>query len=71
LKIQQIRELDDLELARQEKHLEGELFNLRIQNATGQLENIKRIWAVKKEIARIKTVIREKKPAQANVSSER
>jgi large subunit ribosomal protein L29 len=60
VKIKEIRELDLEELAGRESHLKGELFNLRIQNSSGQLENVKRIWAVKKEIARVKTIMREK-----------
>jgi large subunit ribosomal protein L29 len=70
LKIQQIRELDLDELARREVFLKDELFNLRIQNATSPLDNVKRIWAAKKEIARIKTVIREKQN-EALARSER
>jgi len=40
--------------------LKSELFNLRFQLATGQLENTSRINAVKKDIARVKTVLRER-----------
>ena len=47
------------ELDAQLKELKSELFNLRFQNATGQLANPKQIAACKKEIARIKTIIRE------------
>ncbi|MBR3751189.1 MAG: 50S ribosomal protein L29 [Clostridia bacterium] len=47
------------ELNAQLKELKSELFNLRFQNATGQLANPKQIAACKKEIARIKTIIRE------------
>ena len=43
----------------QEKQLKEELFNLRFQLATGQLENTARIKEVRKSIARIKTVLRE------------
>jgi large subunit ribosomal protein L29 len=48
------------ELAGKEKDLREELFNLRFQHATGQLENIMRIPQVRKDLARIKTVLREK-----------
>ncbi|MDD6203416.1 MAG: 50S ribosomal protein L29 [Firmicutes bacterium] len=47
------------ELNAQLKELKSELFNLRFQNATGQLANPKQISACKKEIARVKTMIRE------------
>lgn len=47
------------ELNAQLKELKSELFNLRFQNATGQLANPKQINACKKEIARVKTMIRE------------
>ena len=40
--------------------LKGELFNLRFQMATGQLENPMRVRDVKKSIARIKTILRER-----------
>ena len=42
------------------KDLKEELFNLRFQNATNQLENPMRISSVKKDIARVKTVLKEK-----------
>ena len=47
------------ELNAQLKELKSELFNLRFQNATGQLSNPKQISVCKKEIARIQTIIRE------------
>jgi len=43
-----------------EKELRKELFNLRFQIAKGELQNVKRVKAVKKEIARILTIITEK-----------
>jgi large subunit ribosomal protein L29 len=42
-----------------------ELFNLRFQNATGQLDNYKRLGELRKEVAQIKTVLREKELAQS------
>ena len=56
----ELRELGDAEL--QEKLREGkeELFNLRFQQATGQLENHGRMRAVKKDIARIYTLMTER-----------
>ena len=60
MKVKEIRELTTAEMLDQEKQLKEELFNLRFQLATGQLENTARIKEVRKSIARIKTVLREK-----------
>ena len=59
MKAKEIRELTTAEMLDQEKQLKEELFNLRFQLATGQLENTARIKEVRKSIARIKTVLRE------------
>ncbi|MEO1769471.1 MULTISPECIES: 50S ribosomal protein L29 [Enterococcus] len=59
MKVKEIRELTTTEMLDQEKQLKEELFNLRFQLATGQLENTARIKEVRKSIARIKTVLRE------------
>lgn len=59
MKVKEIRELTTAEMLDQEKRLKEELFNLRFQLATGQLENTARIKEVRKSIARIKTVLRE------------
>ena len=60
MKIQDIRELSAQELEDKVKNLKQELFNLRFQNATNQLDNPMRIVSVKKDIARVKTVLKEK-----------
>lgn len=65
MKALKIRELSDAELAAREKELKSELFNLRFQSATGQLNNPQRINECKKDIARIKTIIREREIAAA------
>ncbi|MFA4909566.1 MAG: 50S ribosomal protein L29 [Desulfobacteria bacterium] len=62
MKISEIRELSDMELTQKEKYLSEELFNLKFQLATGQLENTMRVPQIKKDLARIKTIISEKKP---------
>ena len=59
MKVKEIRELTTAEMIDQEKQLKEELFNLRFQLATGQLENTARIQEVRKSNARIKTVLRE------------
>lgn len=60
MKVKQIRDLSDDELMQKIKDLKGELFNLRFQAATGQLDNPMRIRQVRKTIARIKTVLTER-----------
>ena len=61
MKLKQIRDLSDQELLQKEKDLRGELFNLRFQAATGQLDNPMRIRKVRKTIARIKQSSRKDK----------
>ncbi|HBS91859.1 MAG TPA: 50S ribosomal protein L29 [Erysipelotrichaceae bacterium] len=58
--IKEIREKSNVELLKEIDSLKEELFNLRFQQATGQLSNPARIKAVRKTIARIKTVITER-----------
>ena len=60
MKAEKIKELSDQELNQKLKDLKNELFNLRFQIATGQLGNVMSIRQVKKDIARVKTVIRER-----------
>ncbi len=60
MKIQDIRDLSTQELEDKIKDLKEELFNLRFQNATNQLDNPMRIASVKKDIAKVKTVLKEK-----------
>jgi large subunit ribosomal protein L29 len=59
-KAKDLRVLNEGELFEKERQLSEELFNLRFQQATGQLENVMRVPQVKRDIARIKTIIREK-----------
>ncbi len=60
MKAKEVHELGDIELKQQLGNLKEELFNLRFQLATGQLDNVKRISEVRKSIARVKTVIKER-----------
>ena len=57
--ITKIREMSDTELQKKLAELKEELFNLRFQHAINQLDNPMRLKAVKKEIAVVKTIIRE------------
>jgi large subunit ribosomal protein L29 len=60
MKAEELRELTDEELQRKGQELVEELFNLRFQLATGQIENVGRITAVRRDIARVQTIQRER-----------
>jgi len=60
MKARQLRELSNAELETKLADLKEELFNLRFQHATGQLENPLRIREVKKDYARVKTIMTER-----------
>ena len=64
MKVNEIRDFADLELEQKLSELKVELFNLRFQHATNQLDNPRRITEVKRTIAKIKTVIRERELKQ-------
>ena len=67
MKTKEIRNLSDQDLQKQLEQSKSELFNLRFQLATGQLENPMMIGLVKKDIASIKTIIRER---ELNIGKE-
>ena len=60
MNVKEIRDLSNVELNDKVVTLKEELFNLRFQKVTGQLENPMRIREIKKTIARIKTVLTER-----------
>ena len=60
MKVADIRNIETPELNKKVDEFKKELFSLRFQQATGQLENTARIKEVRKSIAKIKTVIRER-----------
>ena len=60
MKVQDIRSIETKDLLVKVEEFKKELFSLRFQKATGQLENTARIKEVRKSIAKIKTVIRER-----------
>jgi large subunit ribosomal protein L29 len=60
MKIKDIKELGLAELKQKNRDLQEELFRLRIRHTTGQLDSTAMLGKVKKDIARIKTVLREK-----------
>ncbi len=59
MKASEVRQMTEEELESKLKDLKAELFNLRFQHTINQLDNPMRIQAVKKDIARIKTILRE------------
>ena len=63
MKANELRKLSTEEFTAKEKALKEELFNLRFQLATGQLQNTAAIRECKKEIARVKTIIRQRELA--------
>jgi len=65
MKASEVRELSAAELDQKLVDLKAELFNLRFQHAINQLENPMRLSHVKKDIAKVKTVIRQRELAQA------
>ncbi len=60
MKPAEIREMSSEEMDHKQQELREELFNLKIQHATGQLENSARILKVRRDIARIKTILHSK-----------
>ena len=63
VKAAEIRDLDDDALRQRLAETKEELFNLRFQNATGQLDNYKRLGDLRRDVARLKTVLRERELA--------
>ena len=60
MELNKIREMTDVELRAELDKMKQELFNLRFQHVTGQLENPLKMREVKRNITRVKTIIREK-----------
>ncbi len=65
MKVNEIRDYTDMELNQKLGELKEELFNLRFQLATNQLDNPRVITDVKRSIARIKTILRERELKQS------
>lgn len=60
MKARELHEMTDKELREQLTSIKAELFNLRFQQATGQLENPMRIKEIKKDYARVKTILHQR-----------
>jgi large subunit ribosomal protein L29 len=65
VKARELKEMSEAELRQKDKEITEELFNLKFQHATGQLENTARLPQVRKDLARVKTLLREKEIAAA------
>ncbi len=61
----EVRELSVDELQQREKDLDDQLFRLRIQKSMGQLEAPAKVRDIRRDLARVKTILREKEQAQA------
>ena len=64
MELKKMRELTEVELNTELDKMKKELFNLRFQHVTGQLENPVKMRELKRDIARVKTIIREKELAK-------
>jgi large subunit ribosomal protein L29 len=65
MKVSEIRDLSADELEAKEKDLDDQVFRLRIQKSMGTLEAPNRVRTTRKELARVKTVLREKRAGEA------
>ncbi len=65
MKVDKIRNLTDVELSHQEKDLADQLFKLKFQLNMGQTESLKKIRGLRKDIARVKTIVNERSRAAA------
>jgi large subunit ribosomal protein L29 len=65
-----IRNLTDAELKQQERELNDQLFRLKFQLKMGQTESLKKIRGLRKDVARVKTIMREKESAAGNGASQ-
>jgi large subunit ribosomal protein L29 len=70
LKAKQVRELSDEDLVVQLRDQRKELFNLRFQHATGQLDNPHKLSAARREIARLLTIVGEREEERAAAGGE-
>ncbi len=66
----ELRDASESELETRLAEVKQELFNLRFQNATGQLDNSARITHVRRDVARIETILREREIALAEAGTE-
>jgi large subunit ribosomal protein L29 len=70
VKAAEFRELSEEDLVVKLREAKAELFNLRVQGATGQLDNNRRLQVIRKEIARIYTIMRERELGLSSAPTE-
>ncbi|WP_108661986.1 50S ribosomal protein L29 [Acuticoccus kandeliae] len=70
MRAEEVRAKTSDELVDQLRDLKKEQFNLRFQRATGQLENTARVRVIRRDIARIKTILGQRRAAEAATSAE-
>ncbi|MEK6526141.1 MAG: 50S ribosomal protein L29 [Nitrospirota bacterium] len=68
--VKELRDMDVAELGEKERQLKQEVFNLRFQHATGRIENLMRIRQTRRDLARVKTVQRQKTIASDKPTSK-
>jgi len=66
----ELRELSEEELVSRLREAKAELFNLRVQSATGQLDNNRRLQVIRRDIARIYTIMRERELGLSSAPEE-
>ena len=71
MKAEKIRNLTDVELQHQERDLADQLFKLKFQMNMGQTESLKKIRGLRRDIARVKTVLREQELARTKAARRR
>lgn len=68
--VSELRDLNDAELVQRLGEAKEEHFNLRFQHATGELDNVSRLPELRRQIARIQTLLREREIAAAEAAGE-
>ena len=71
MKTEKVRNLTDVELRHQERDLAAQLFKLKFQMNMGQTESLKKIRGLRRDIARVKTIIREQELAGARKTEKK
>jgi len=71
MKAEKVRNLTDEELSHQERDLSDQLFKLKFQLNMGQTESLKKIRGLRKDIARVKTIVREREISAARASEKK
>jgi large subunit ribosomal protein L29 len=69
MKVSEFRDLDVEELQQREKDMDDQLFRLRIQKSMGQLEAAHKLKALRRDLARVKTVLSEKEPGAGRAAA--